>query len=392
MVLDFRTLNEKTIGDAYPLPNITDILDQLGGAKYDYEIVYKAGKTNVNADALSKNPIQIYTIQPSFDEIEECLEDEAHIRNANAHNISVDNINVNNINSDTDNDDNNNDDDNDDDEVDIDKNFNKFDPDKTKDLNDPQIVTRSQIHSIINSRDQIFMHKENYLYFMSADGNCDNGSKSLQEQKLIPQMPKGQIGKITLIKRGNKTHFILICKNEINDRVTKETLNQLSISLRETLNNTPIEVLRVAKTTEIDDFKWSEDPLSTTSQQNSYILTIQDHLTKFSLAIPLKSFTAISADAFLEFFICTFGALKSILTDSGSSITSNMKRFAKKFKIKQFKTTALYPQANGALERSHLVLIEFLKQFVDRFTEWDKLVRYATFSYKHARGYRIHPI
>lgn len=34
-----------------------------------------------------------------------------------------------------------------------------------------------------------------------------------------------------------------------------------------------------------------------------------------------------------------------------------------------------------ALERSHLVLIEFLKQFVNRFTEWDKLVRYAASSY-----------
>ncbi|XP_046612225.1 uncharacterized protein LOC124301349 [Neodiprion virginianus] len=34
MVIDFRKLNEKTIGDAYPLPNIVDILDQLGSAKY----------------------------------------------------------------------------------------------------------------------------------------------------------------------------------------------------------------------------------------------------------------------------------------------------------------------------------------------------------------------
>ena len=34
MVLDFRKLNEKTIGDAYPLPNIIDILDQLGSAQY----------------------------------------------------------------------------------------------------------------------------------------------------------------------------------------------------------------------------------------------------------------------------------------------------------------------------------------------------------------------
>jgi len=34
MVLDFRALNDKTIDNAYPLPNIVDILDQLGGARY----------------------------------------------------------------------------------------------------------------------------------------------------------------------------------------------------------------------------------------------------------------------------------------------------------------------------------------------------------------------
>ena len=34
MVVDFRDLNQRTIGDAYPLSNITDILDQLGGAMY----------------------------------------------------------------------------------------------------------------------------------------------------------------------------------------------------------------------------------------------------------------------------------------------------------------------------------------------------------------------
>jgi len=34
MVVEFRRLNEKTIGDAYPLPDITEILDQLGQSKY----------------------------------------------------------------------------------------------------------------------------------------------------------------------------------------------------------------------------------------------------------------------------------------------------------------------------------------------------------------------
>ena len=34
LVVDFRRLNEKTIGDAHPLPDITEILDHLGQSKY----------------------------------------------------------------------------------------------------------------------------------------------------------------------------------------------------------------------------------------------------------------------------------------------------------------------------------------------------------------------
>jgi len=34
IVIDSRKLNDLTIGDSFPLPNITDILDQLGNAKY----------------------------------------------------------------------------------------------------------------------------------------------------------------------------------------------------------------------------------------------------------------------------------------------------------------------------------------------------------------------
>ena len=34
MVIDYRAINKKIVGDAYPLPNITEILDQLGVAKY----------------------------------------------------------------------------------------------------------------------------------------------------------------------------------------------------------------------------------------------------------------------------------------------------------------------------------------------------------------------
>ena len=34
LMVDFRKLNEKTVGNSYPLPDITEILDQLGQSKY----------------------------------------------------------------------------------------------------------------------------------------------------------------------------------------------------------------------------------------------------------------------------------------------------------------------------------------------------------------------
>ena len=34
IVVDYRQLNNVTVGDAYPIPNISDILDQLGHSKY----------------------------------------------------------------------------------------------------------------------------------------------------------------------------------------------------------------------------------------------------------------------------------------------------------------------------------------------------------------------
>lgn len=54
LVIDYRQLNEKTIGDAYPLPNITDILDQLGGSKYFSILDLASGFHQIPMDPSSK--------------------------------------------------------------------------------------------------------------------------------------------------------------------------------------------------------------------------------------------------------------------------------------------------------------------------------------------------
>ncbi|CAB0041212.1 unnamed protein product [Trichogramma brassicae] len=50
LVIDFRALNEKTIASAYPLPNITEILDQLGRSKYFSTLDLQSGFYQVEID------------------------------------------------------------------------------------------------------------------------------------------------------------------------------------------------------------------------------------------------------------------------------------------------------------------------------------------------------
>ena len=55
-------------------------------------------------------------------------------------------------------------------------------------------------------------------------------------------------------------------------------------------------------------------PLPATKSGNEYILTMQDQLSKFCLAVPLTNALATTiADAFIKKLNCVFGAPKIIL-------------------------------------------------------------------------------
>lgn len=124
-------------------------------------------------------------------------------------------------------------------------------------------------------------------------------------------------------------------------------------------------------------------PLPVTPQGHLYILTIQDLLTKYAVAIPLKETTSyVIAEVFLKHFICIYGAPRALLTDQGSVFfTSIMRNLAKRFRIDHYRTTAYHPQSNGSIERSHHVLTEYLKMYTNADANWDEHLPTAMFSY-----------
>ena len=137
-------------------------------------------------------------------------------------------------------------------------------------------------------------------------------------------------------------------------------------------------------------------PLPETEKGNKYILTTQDQLTKFCTAYPLPdTSSATIADMIINKFIYTYGSPTELLSDQGSNISGEtMKKVAKIFKIKQVKASVYHPQSNGSLERSHHVLAEYLKPYINQQqNNWDLSSDAAMFSYNtsYHEGTKISP-
>jgi hypothetical protein len=100
-------------------------------------------------------------------------------------------------------------------------------------------------------------------------------------------------------------------------------------------------------------------PLSMTETGMKYILTCQDNLSKYFIAVPLQNQTTDEVtNAFVKNIILIYGITTEIVTDHGSNFMSDVfKRICKLFKIKKICTTAYHPESNGALERTHKTLI-----------------------------------
>ncbi|KAM0724355.1 Retrovirus-related Pol polyprotein from transposon 17.6 [Formica fusca] len=125
-------------------------------------------------------------------------------------------------------------------------------------------------------------------------------------------------------------------------------------------------------------------PLTVTTNGNKYLLTFQDNLTKFSKAIPIPNQEANTVSKeFVTKIVLEHGIPEKILTDQGTNFLSEIfKNTCKLLKINKIQTTAYHPESNGALERSHRTLAEYLRHYINEDqTDWDEWIPFAMFTY-----------
>lgn len=125
--------------------------------------------------------------------------------------------------------------------------------------------------------------------------------------------------------------------------------------------------------------------LPKTHKGNQYILTFQDHFSKYpeAFAIPDQKAETI-AEIFVKEIICRHGTPEKLLTDQGSNFVGEiLQEVCKLLHIDKIQTTAYHPQSNGILERSHQSLINQIKCFVDEDQRnWDEWIPYVMMTYR----------
>ena len=126
-------------------------------------------------------------------------------------------------------------------------------------------------------------------------------------------------------------------------------------------------------------------PLPRTKSGYKYLLTSICLASKYPEAISLKRVDVESvAEGLCEVFSRT-GIPAQILTDQGSVFTSKlMKQLCLILDVKHIKSSPYHPESNGCLERWHATLKATLRKYPEKYSEWDKVIKYILFACRSA--------
>ena len=125
-------------------------------------------------------------------------------------------------------------------------------------------------------------------------------------------------------------------------------------------------------------------PLTVTENNNRYIITATDYLTKWVEAKAIQRANADTTAQFIyEEIICRHGAPKELLSDRGANFRAEMvEELYKRMSIHHKLSSPYHPQTNGLIERFNRTLCETLAKITDQTNTWDKVLPSALFAYR----------
>ncbi|MCW5672650.1 MAG: DDE-type integrase/transposase/recombinase [Hydrogenophaga sp.] len=125
-------------------------------------------------------------------------------------------------------------------------------------------------------------------------------------------------------------------------------------------------------------------PLPRTPRGNSAILVFSEAFSKYKWAIPVPNLEATTiANAYIKEIVCKMGAPKYLLSDRGTQFLSDVLAQVNKYLgTTKLNTTSYHPQTDGEVERFNSTLQQQLKRHVDQSHEnWDLYLDMITFAY-----------
>ena len=123
-------------------------------------------------------------------------------------------------------------------------------------------------------------------------------------------------------------------------------------------------------------------PLSTNN--NHYLLVIQDYFTKWADTIPLPDQTASLITSELIKFFSTYGPPQILLqSDQGRNFESTiLAQTLDAFDIRKSHTTPYHPQGDGIVERFNRTLLQLLRTYVTSQNDWETYLPYVLYTYR----------
>ena len=129
-------------------------------------------------------------------------------------------------------------------------------------------------------------------------------------------------------------------------------------------------------------------PLSTNN--NRYLLVIQDYFTKWADAIPLTDQSASCITTELIKFLCTYGPPQILYSNQGRNFKSAIfTQVLDAFGVHKSHITPYHPQGDGMAERFNRTLLQLLRTYVTSQHDWETYLPHVLYAYRTSQHIAI---